>query len=254
MRSLVKVATLPSILFVALAGCASGTDPTDELANATASAGNATAAAGEAYGYFGITLDTRKCASPMCGGWFIKPINQTMIKCLDTYATSCYVPELDWTAANLSEPEQAVLLAAAAKPTAFGGVFAIVRGQLAPTNTTPRPELGSFAVGEAWVAETETTSTGAFVKVRDNGLRCFTTPCPNLSEWTLNMAATTSIAAIDWTPSKLDADQIAACVDAMYSSDGLLVAGHRYRVYDRGTTASGRTANAAYYRVGGIIK
>lgn len=248
MRSLLRFTTLPTALISALAGCASGVsnDPTADPADpATLEA----AASKDAY--FAISADLRKCASPVCGGWFFTRLNQTMTQCHDgSVATSCYAPVLDWSKAGLSSDQQDALLQACSQSALSSSVYAIVRGQFARRNTTtPRPDLGRFVINEAWVAEGDAASAGAFVKVWDNGLRCFAPPCPSLTELTLNLGSTTDIAGLDWTPSGMTDDQIAECTGDLVTADGLVVAGDRYTMTENGVTAPGRTVTVAYQRL-----
>jgi len=253
MRSLFELTLLPSILIGAVAGCSPPVDTKDELAGESTDqdefAGNA-GAVDDASTYFGIAADLRKCPSPTCGGWFLTRLNRTTTRCHDgRSADACYTPVLDWSEANLPEAQQATLLDACSKDAASPGVYAIVRGRFERTNTTPRPELGRFVISEAWIAEGDTVSDGAFVRVTDNGLRCFVAPCPSLTEDVLNRAQSTNIAGIDWAPAELSDRQIAECVQAMSTRDGVLVAGYYYRMWGPAGTALGRTATAAYYRL-----
>jgi hypothetical protein len=198
-------------------------------------------------GYYAITADARKCPSPMCGGWMIAALNRTTTRCLDGGGASCYVSALDWGAAGLGDADQAALLAAARTPAPLGGVYAIVRGGFVPAGANER---GRFAVREGWVAEGTTPSTGTFVRVTDNGLRCLRAPCPSITEQTLNAGASVDIAAMDFTPAQLTEAQITTCQAEMATADGILVAGARFTVYDGGTPAKGRTVTAAYSRLG----
>jgi hypothetical protein len=255
MHSLLRLSTLPFVLTGALAGCAASGDPQDQVANEAATGSVDAADAGYAYTYYALAPDLRKCPSPMCGGWFLKELNHSTTKCFDGTATACYVPALDWSEAGLSDAYQAVLLDAARTPDVFGGVYAIVRGRLAKYDVpTFAPDRGRFVISEGWVAEGETSSTGLFVKIEDNGMRCLVAPCRSMDEWTLNMTSATDIAGVDFTQAKLSPDQIEECRDAIASPDGLLVAGARYTVYGQAGNAPGRTASAAYYRLGSIEK
>jgi hypothetical protein len=236
-----------SVLVVALAGCASSPAPDELLAgpdneDAVAQTGGTA--------YFAIAADQRKCASPVCGGWFVERLNRATTICHDgARAAQCYTPVLDWSNANLSIDQQATLLGACTQPLSEG-VYAIVRGQFARRNTTtPRPDLGRFVITEAWVAEADMPSSGAFVKLRDNGLRCFAPPCPSLTETTLNLSTSVDIAGLDWTPSAMTEAQIEECTGDLFTVDGLLVAGARYTFTENGTAADGRTVTVAYQRL-----
>lgn len=244
MRTLYGIASLSSALVLALAGCASSA-ASDELGPASEQD-----AVIQNYGYFAIAADVRKCAQPMCGGWFVEQLNRTATVCHDgRKASECYTPVLDWSNSNLTVEQQAIMLRACTHPLSEG-VYAIVRGQFARRNTTtPRPDMGRFVITEAWVAEGDVESEGTFVKLFDNGLRCFAPPCPSLTEQTMNLSRTTDIAGLDWTTSGLAPEQIEECMGDLVTPDGLLVAGYRYTYSENGTAAAGRTVTAAYQRI-----
>ena len=254
MRSLLGFTTLSSLLGFALASCAAPMDLPDESASGSvdnAAADSSADAVNGEYAYFEIAADLRKCATPMCGGWFVNRLNQALTRCHDgQYAPTCYTPVLDWSKIKLSDGQKTELLDACNKDAVSEGVFAIVAGRLAPTNsTTPNPTMGRFVINEAWVAVNEALSGGAFVRVQDNGMRCFTAPCPSVTETTLNRTQVANIAEIDWKPGKFSEAQIGQCIDWMSSSDGLLIAGDRYTVPENGKIAIARTATAAYYQL-----
>lgn len=254
MRSLLGFTTLSPVLVFGLAACDSSADLPDESASGsvdTATADNSTGAVNSEYAYFEISADLRKCAWPVCGGWFVNRLNQGLTRCHDgRYAPTCYTPVLDWSEIKLSDSKKDVLLDACNKDAVSQGVFAIVSGRIDPLNsTTPSPTMGRFVINEAWVAVNEALSGGAFVRVKDNGIRCITSPCPSVTETTLNMPQIANISEIDWKPGKFSEEQIGACIDWMSTADGLLIAGTRYTVPDTGTPALARTATAAYYKL-----
>lgn len=256
MRSLFSVATPCFALACLVSGCAPDADSQDELAGEAASLdaqdGHTDGSAADAYTYFELTADLRRCPSPLCGGWFLSRLNRSTTTCHDgQHAEVCYAPTFDWSNAHLTGAQQAELLEASRQAAVAGGVRAIVRGRFAPTNTTtPRPELGAFVVTEGWVAENDAPAEGVFVKVKDNGLRCFAAPCPSLTEWTLNTPRVAKIAKVDFTPAGLTEPQLEECLAGIADPDaGLLVAGNRYTVRVDGRTAEGRTATAAYRRL-----
>jgi hypothetical protein len=159
---------------------------------------------------------------------------------------------LDWSNANLPDPQRAALEDAARTSATSGQVYAIVRGEFAPTNTTtPRPDLGRFVITEAWLADGDGDATGAFVRVTDNGLRCFAEPCPHLTEQTLNTSQVTDIARVDFAPADLSDSELEVDTEAMYDPEGIVVAGSRFVVQANGSTADGRTATQAYRRLSG---
>lgn len=246
MRSIFSLTTL-STLVGAFAACAAPASPSDEPANDSQSTYDVAAAN---YAYFEIWADLRKCPSPACGGWFVSRLNRSTTTCVDgKVATSCYTPVLDWSATGLTDDQQAPFLDACYRSATSSSVYAIVRGEFAQTNDTPNPDLGRFLVLEAWVAEGDSVADGTFVRLQDNGLRCFVAPCPSLTEQTLNKSSTAKISALNWSPSGLDADQIADCTQDLFTPNGLLVAGYRYNYTANGTGAKGRTVTAAFQRI-----
>src|SRR3954454_19427534 len=90
-----------------LLGACVASGPTDELAGETSADdaidGKADGAVDGAYTYFEVWSDLRKCASPVCGGFFLARLNRSYTTCADhTSKAACYVPALDWSEANLS--------------------------------------------------------------------------------------------------------------------------------------------------------
>jgi len=252
MRSSLGIATLRFALVCLAAGCASSTDPQDELAGDAAGA-ELLRGAGSPQSYFAITADLRKCASPLCGGWFLERVNHAITTCHDgSTAATCYAPVLDWSATGLSAGQQGALLDAARREAGSGDVYALVRGRFARTNTTSMPRAGRFVISEAWVAEGDAASDGVFVRVVDNGIRCFAAPCPSVTETVLNMSRSVDIAEVDFAPAGLNERQLMGCRQEMSSPGGILVVGHRYTVSDNGITAKARTATAVYERLSDV--
>jgi hypothetical protein len=252
MRPTVSLTTLSTIVLCGAASCApaSQEDPVSPSTGEEVTT-EALQTHNDGLTYFAITADLRRCASPMCGGWYVTPLNRRGVECPDErFAERCYTPALDWSDAELSADEQATMLEACRRGAIAGTPYAIVRGRFEAGNATPMPELGRFVVDEAWVAANEAPADGVFVRVADNGLRCFTTPCPSLTEHTLNRRRTIDIAGIDWSPAALTDEELDACIERLDTPDGLIVAGHRTTIRGVAGTAPGRTATAAYLRLG----
>jgi hypothetical protein len=72
-------------------------------------------------------VDARKCIYPLCGGYFVKAVNQALTRCADgSMAKECHAVELDATALGWT-PEQ---LASFEVSLAKG--FALVKGAITP--------------------------------------------------------------------------------------------------------------------------
>jgi len=235
-----------------LSACAAQ-GPTDELAGETSADdaidGKADGAVDGAYTYFEVWTDLRKCASPMCGGFFFARVNRSYTLCADhTARSACYVPSLDWSEAGLSDGLQAKLLDATNVDAMNAGVHALVRGRFAP-QAYPQGNLGRFVVAEAWVEEGDALSDGVFVRAKDNGVRCITTPCPTVTEKALNTSRSANIDEIDWSGAGLSDREIETFGDALFTDSGVILAGDRYYATENGHRAKGRTATAVYQRL-----
>lgn len=248
------LAALPLFALSFVPACASS-DTDDELLADSADDANLDGKADSdngAYTYYSIKFDMRRCASPMCGGWFLSRVNRSTTVChTGASAASCYTPALDWSESGLDQDQQDKLLGASAKINAR---YALVRGRFAKKNTTtPQPDLGRFIVTEAWVAEGETAPEGVFAKVYENGVRCISAPCPTLTEKGLNTGNSANIANLDFAPADLTDNQIDDCVGQYVAPGGLIIAGDRYTFKLNGRSGKGRTVTNAYRRLANAV-
>ena len=47
--------------------------------------------------FYSVRRDRRRCASPMCGGYFVKRVNLSSTRCGDgRWKSECYVAEINW--------------------------------------------------------------------------------------------------------------------------------------------------------------
>ncbi len=239
-------------LALAPMGCASS-DADDELAGEAEEAQESKADSGGTYTYFEIKRDFRRCIYPLCGGFWLDRLNATKTTCHDgSKAEECYAPVLDWSESGLTTEQQDTLFAAADRTALTESTYAIVRGRFTKKNqTTPMPNLGKFVVTEAWVAVGEGTAEGVFAKIKDNGLRCITSPCNSLTEYALNASRTADIAAVDFEAGDLSD----AAVEGLFqdlADASFIVAGDRYNFKVQGRPGKGRTATNAFRNVKNI--
>jgi hypothetical protein len=246
-RSLTAFAAIP--LLAISAACSNNSSPVDELAGETAADdagdGKADSAADGVYTYFEVTADLRKCAAPICGGYFFQRLNRTTTKCVDgSYHASCYAPTLDWSKTTLGDAQQQKLVDAANQDAMSEGTYGIVRGYFASQNYGTA-NLGRFVVTEAWVGENpDAVSDGVFVKVADNGIRCITAPCPSLTERALNTSRSANVSDIDWTVGGFSDREIQGFSDDFYTAHGTIISGDRYYSSNHG---KGRTATQGFH-------
>jgi hypothetical protein len=141
--------------------------------------------------YYSISRDTRKCAYPDCGGWWVSRVNREWTKCHDgKWRNACYAVDVDAAALGLSEAEAGELdLAMEARQV-------LVRGGLRARAYSGR-RLGQFRATEAWRAAGDAQPSGDFYKVTDKQLVCIYSPCPSLHEAKLNSTINQDIHSLD---------------------------------------------------------
>jgi hypothetical protein len=182
--------------------------------------------------YFTIRRDVRRCASPMCGGYFVRRVNRTLTLCADgRYATDCYVAEIDWNGQGGVEPNRA-----------------LIRGDIVG-NVHPRfGRLGRFRVRESWEAGGTNTPSGEYFRVRDLGIRCITHPCLTHHEARLNSMVSRRVAGVDLNNAGANDAAIQQAFTAMTSQEGILVSGSHRAVAGPGGRAQALRASQFYLR------
>jgi hypothetical protein len=129
--------------------------------------------------YLTARQDVRRCAFPLCGGFFVRRVNHRTTLCSDGVARAeCYVATLDTSALHLDEDQDALLRAAVDE--------FLLRGAIVPFSQRVDRQVGTLRVGEAWRGHPDTLATGAFLRLRDSGIVCITTPCGSLIATRLN--------------------------------------------------------------------
>ncbi len=162
--------------------------------------------------YFIVTrIDARKCAYPLCGGYFVKAVNSTLTRCADgKLARECHAVELDTRALGWSDEQRAKFEAS------FGTGKALVKGALEPQ---PRGLYTGevLRLTQAWQAQGgNKRPLGTFFSLKNNGIVCIQAPCPSFSLTTLNRPATErTIDGPDFTPAHASAEAVQAAWAAM---------------------------------------
>ena len=218
--------------FACSAGDVDGSVGSEE--NAITSAGQDLRAAPPSY----VTLrrDLRRCASPLCGGFFVDAVNQDTLRCADgSRAAECYVADLDLSALGLSDEQQVTLQDEAASFLLLGQIRAI---------RTVAGRLGELLVSEAWQGHPGVTPSGRFFRARNDGIVCITSPCLSFSAELLNrQAPSVKLAEIDLSAVS---DDPSAAFEQLSATDGLLLAGRRTTVTGPAGSARGLRASEFY--------
>jgi hypothetical protein len=134
--------------------------------------------------YVTLTKDTRKCASPMCGGWYATDVNKAN-------AAPHYVSGLDFASSDLDADAEQVVTEAA-----DGEI--VIYGKLGPAGSHGTRKL---VVTNAYrgMPDIAPASGDVFYTVgqRSPQVECFVAPCPNLTARKLNSTTKTSYATTD---------------------------------------------------------
>ena len=183
--------------------------------------------------YYTVQRDFRRCASPLCGGYFIKRVNQTVTRCADGVSKSrCYISSIDWNDQPEVEAERALL-----------------RGTVESKVFPQFGNLGTLRVTESWQAVSERQPTGVFYRVRDLGIRCITHPCLTHHAAKLNSTVDRNVAGVDLMRAGANEELISKASKEMTSADGILVAGSTVSVKGPAGRAATLKASQFYLRV-----
>jgi hypothetical protein len=182
LRSLLSLLLL-SVASVSSGGCAVSADRAESEATDEDESAASTGPV-----FYALRQDFRKCMSPMCGGYFYKRLNKATTNCIGGGAPQewCYAWNADLTAVNSTTEGEQVL---------FNGTIT--------TETINGGKWAKFTATAAWKAQTTFTPTEVygsdprFYLVKDNGIRCITTPCYSLDAKRINLTYKTTLSGLD---------------------------------------------------------
>jgi uncharacterized protein DUF6748 len=158
--------------------------------------------------FYSFREDLRKCASPRCGGYFIKLVNERRTRCANNrFAAECYVVSIEWNGQTQPEHNRALL-----------------RGTI-QTRGNRNGRYGVLLVSEVWQAASANEPSGTFFRVRDRGVRCIAAPCASHHEARLNSTISREIAGVDLSGAGPSDNAMSEATAAMRSTDGILVSG-----------------------------
>lgn len=190
------------------------------------------AAAGE---YYVVRQDVRRCASPLCGGFWVKRANQSRTQCANRrWMPECYVAEIDWNGQPEVEANKALL-----------------RGRIVARRFAGFGNLGAFRVTESWRSPSENSATGTFYRTRDRGLRCITHPCLSHSAAKLGSTLTRNVAGVDLAAAGASGEMISEAAAQMTNPQGVMVTGYFAPVTGPGGRAQTLKATKFYLLASG---
>lgn len=200
---------------------------------------------------YSVKPDYRKCAYPICGGWFLTPVNQHSLQLesedeayqnSSLLPNSIYVASINYRALGL-KPAQIQEL-----ETAMRNEQALLRGNInngtltsvSPTNTK------ILAANSAWTGANKTVALGPYFKIASSGIICITTPCPYYKANLINSLYSTNIHELTFAKAELTREQEALAWQAV-ASDGLVMAGIRYESQGQVSTGVGISATKVFF-------
>lgn len=166
--------------------------------------------------YYVVTRqDFRKCAYPMCGGYFVKRVNRAVTQCANgSWAKECHMVDLDLSALGVGEDE-----AGRYRSEVFGQQRGLVRGKLQSIKGA-----NTLVASEAWEGATGNAPIGDAWRVNSSGIVCITSPCPSYQETHLNTGFSRNIHGVDLFMSGASEEQLSQGYQQM-ADDKLLVTG-----------------------------
>jgi hypothetical protein len=209
-----------------------GSNSVEDEAALTATSPNAT--------YYTVRRDPRLCPSPLCGGYFVKRVNQTYTYCPgggpasnpDWTTGECYVATADFGTTGLS------------------GQGDLWRGSVVAKVYPGFGNLRQFVGTEAWRQAGTTAPTGTFYRVNDTGIECITYPCLTHREAKLNSTdPATNIAGVDLSAAHASQADVDAAYAQMGLADGVMVGGTNYLVTGPAGKALALKGSEFYLRI-----
>ncbi len=179
-----------------------------------------------------VKPDYRKCAFPMCGGWFLTPVNQYTVQLQtedEAYQSaallpnSIYVAYINYKRLGLTEKQIAEL------DSAIHSEQALLRGTVinSPISGRVTTRSKTLVANGAWVGANKNTPVGPYLKISSTGIVCITTPCPYFKAALINSNYSSEIHDLSLEKALLDREQEAQAWQAI-STDGLVITGTTY--------------------------
>lgn len=175
-----------------------------------------------AHHYIATRPDLRKCAFPACGGYYVKAVNRALTRCADgSLQKECHVATLNTKALPWSDADRATF------EKSFIPGQALVHGKLVALKGSTGVKANTLVIDQGWVAQADSKPLGVFYQLKNSGIVCITTPCPTITETTLNYPISQNIHGLDLAASGAKPAQVAAGFLALGSTGVLAAGGHQ---------------------------
>lgn len=169
--------------------------------------------------YFVVThMDARRCAYPMCGGYFTARVNQKTTTCSDgSVQPECRILEFDYSALKLDAASATKLSDLVHK----GEV--LLRGTIKKTAPIAGQTYDKLVVSEAWMARAHVAASGSFVRSTELAVTC--TTCTKFGHAALNKGSTVRSHSVAFDPASFAPALVTELQSAMKKPEGILTAG-----------------------------
>jgi hypothetical protein len=211
---------LAGLSIAAASGCAAPVEPAPAEEAVAEQEQAATDVRDGDFTYYAVRRDPRKCAWPLCGGYWVRRVNHAVTICPNGARISeCYVASAELKRLDLGPSDEAAF----EQELAAGR--ALVRATLHSDVFPSFGDLGQIVVSEGWHAATKVNATGTFYRLVGFGRACpGRGPCASIRESELNGGPHAVLTGVDLEPSEAGRRAIAAGLAEM-RREGILAAG-----------------------------
>jgi hypothetical protein len=162
--------------------------------------------------YFTFRHDLRKCASPFCGGIFVKRVNLKNTRCADgKLRAECYI-------AFINNPRQINLAKAA-----------LLKGIISSKTFLNIGKFGAFNVQSAFRTASSKPVQGQYFSISGNGRVCITSPCFSWHQRLLNTYKSQLLSGVDLSTAGASSILTEAAYNQLANGGFLLAAGKNYQ-------------------------
>jgi hypothetical protein len=210
-----------ALLFLAALASCSRPEPSGFSPEEIERSEEALASAADVSTYFIVTRrDTRRCAHPICGGYFVRRVNRLLTRCADgALRPECHAVDLDFGPSGLNADEASTF-----ENQSFALGQGLVRAELVARPTPAGIPADTLAISEAWRGQAASTPTGVFARLEGTGIVCVTFPCDSFRARALNSPVVSAINGVDLAASGAPADRVGAGIEAL-ATGPILAAG-----------------------------
>ena len=170
----------------------------------------------DASAFFTARPDYRRCAAPLCGGYFVKAVNKKLTQCANgAWQKECYVASIIYGNGTVGH-----------RGSVGNTTPLLLIGSIEQRYSIDFHNLGLFVAKAAFRSATDKTATNKFYGLTNNGIVCITTPCFSFDQVLLNSTnRITQLSDINLEMSGATPDDIAEASLLLANGEALYAAG-----------------------------